>query len=770
MITQTYATNRHTPNASYNPTISAGQWYKLSARFKMNTPGVLDGICQIWIDDQLVLNHNDIGYRSSTQAGIGFREMTITPVFGGTGGSSKAATDYQWYDRPMAQATPFGGTGGGDITAPYDSQWSPAKNATGVPTTNRATVLHVRDDVGVLTANGIVNVNGVNYTCASGLTCTGGGSTDVTVTRTQPTDYTPGQTVTVTVSGFADAAGNVMATDTYSYQIAADASTYSLVWSDEFDTPGCTSVSPCAVDSSKWRASTGDRFQADPVDVAYYTSRLQNVRVQDGTLVIESRAESYGGKSYTSGNVETKTKRAFQFGKLEIRALGTSVVNSIDQALWTIGDSGPCGAGGTSDQPAAGEIDILEYYPGSSSSYWDKTRIGQNFHNLDHDPILNETTVNASAWHTYFLEWDNTAISVGVDGVTKHTYTKTSGTCGDYPWQDPVYLLMTTQVGTIGGGTLNSNTALFTIDYVRYYKKGATPAAPLSITTASPLPNATVGVPYIAPNIEATGGTSPYTFSVSSGTYPPGMTLSPDGALGGTPISEGDYTFDVMATDAAAATATKTYSLRTTAAGGVVVTISGPTPIKDTYIDSTTPSVNYSTASLSHIYQYPSFTVANRALYKIDLSSLPDNILITTGYLYLYNSTYTGSGGNDRMPVHVYRATVADASTVTWANFDNTSMVDSGESFGYVALEPGWYPWRVTNIVKYGYANGKTVGIALDGGSEGASNTNRAWSTMEGAYPPYLVVTYTQLSGGLPISAPGKMRVSGFRGTLGKSP
>jgi hypothetical protein len=58
----------------------------------------LDGICQIWIDDQLVLNHNDIGYRSSTQAGIGFREMTITPVFGGTGGSVKAATDYQWYD------------------------------------------------------------------------------------------------------------------------------------------------------------------------------------------------------------------------------------------------------------------------------------------------------------------------------------------------------------------------------------------------------------------------------------------------------------------------------------------------------------------------------------------------------------------------------------------------------------------------------------------------------------------------------------------------
>lgn len=101
MITQTYATNRHTPNASYNPTINPGQWYKLSARFKMNTPGVLNGICQIWIDDQLVLNHNDIGYRSSSQAGIGFREMTITPVFGGTGGTAKTQTDYQWYDHTI---------------------------------------------------------------------------------------------------------------------------------------------------------------------------------------------------------------------------------------------------------------------------------------------------------------------------------------------------------------------------------------------------------------------------------------------------------------------------------------------------------------------------------------------------------------------------------------------------------------------------------------------------------------------------------------------
>jgi hypothetical protein len=40
----------------------------------------------------------------------------------------------------------------------------------------------------------------------------------------------------------------------------------------------------------------------------------------------------------------------------------------------------------------------------------------------------------------------------------------------NYPFQEPVALLLTTQVGSIGGGTLNSNSTLFEIDYVRYYQ------------------------------------------------------------------------------------------------------------------------------------------------------------------------------------------------------------------------------------------------------------------------------------------------------------
>jgi len=99
LVTQTYNTARYNSNTGYDPIINPGTWYKITARFKMNSPGVLNGICQVWINDTLVMNHTNIGYRSSTQSGMGMKQATITPVFGGSSGIFKTQTDYQWYDR-----------------------------------------------------------------------------------------------------------------------------------------------------------------------------------------------------------------------------------------------------------------------------------------------------------------------------------------------------------------------------------------------------------------------------------------------------------------------------------------------------------------------------------------------------------------------------------------------------------------------------------------------------------------------------------------------
>src|SRR5579863_2400398 len=45
----------------------------------------------------------------------------------------------------------------------------------------------------------------------------------------------------------------------------------------------------------------------------------------------------------------------------------------------------------------------------------------------------------------------------------------------------------------------------------------------------------TVGMAYPATNLQATNGTGPYTWTIASGLLPPGMNLTSDGVLSGTP-------------------------------------------------------------------------------------------------------------------------------------------------------------------------------------------------------------------------------------------
>jgi hypothetical protein len=86
---------------------------------------------------------------------------------------------------------------------------------------------------------------------------------------------------------------------------------------------------------------------------------------------------------------------------------------------------------------------------------------------------------------------------------------------------------------------------------------------PVSITTTS-LPEATATVPY-STTLAASGGKTPYTWSLSSGTLPAGLTLSSAGIISGTPSGvAGTATFVVKVTDSASPNGTATQSLSIT--------------------------------------------------------------------------------------------------------------------------------------------------------------------------------------------------------------
>jgi hypothetical protein len=71
----------------------------------------------------------------------------------------------------------------------------------------------------------------------------------------------------------------------------------------------------------------------------------------------------------------------------------------------------------------------------------------------------------------------------------------------------------------------------------------------------------------------ATGGSSPYQWSVSTGTLPIGLTLNAStGSLAGTPTAAGTFTFTIRVADAAARSATATFTIVVTAALSITTT------------------------------------------------------------------------------------------------------------------------------------------------------------------------------------------------------
>jgi hypothetical protein len=91
--------------------------------------------------------------------------------------------------------------------------------------------------------------------------------------------------------------------------------------------------------------------------------------------------------------------------------------------------------------------------------------------------------------------------------------------------------------------------------------------------TLSPtsLPGGTGGVAYVSTTITASGGTSPYTFAVTSGSLPTGLSLSTGGVLSGTPTGAGAFPVIITATDSSGSHCVGSQSYTISILGGIIV-------------------------------------------------------------------------------------------------------------------------------------------------------------------------------------------------------
>lgn len=75
-------------------------------------------------------------------------------------------------------------------------------------------------------------------------------------------------------------------------------------------------------------------------------------------------------------------------------------------------------------------------------------------------------------------------------------------------------------------------------------------SAALSLSPSSITTDPVVNQPY-SQQFTASGGIGPYTFSVTLGALPPGLSLSSSGLLAGTPTHAGTYSFRIHVEDSA---------------------------------------------------------------------------------------------------------------------------------------------------------------------------------------------------------------------------
>jgi beta-glucanase (GH16 family) len=248
---------------------------------------------------------------------------------------------------------------------------------------------------------------------------------------------------------------------------------WKLVWSEEFDHAG-------SIDPSKWQFERGMLRNRE---AQLYTDRAENVRVENGNLVIEARQErvpipNKPGKfaDYTAGSVETFSKAAWVHGRVEVRAKLPKGWGAWP-AIWLMGtnivDVG---------WPRCGEIDMME------SVGYEPDKVHAAIH-VKAEPTaddkqgkeVSETSTViverlSREFHIYSMEWDARQVRVFIDDRRYFTYDRIDAKGQEKPWpfDKPMYLKLNLAVGGTWGGRHGIDESIFPqkflVDYVRVYE------------------------------------------------------------------------------------------------------------------------------------------------------------------------------------------------------------------------------------------------------------------------------------------------------------
>ncbi|WP_246070747.1 carbohydrate binding domain-containing protein [Paenibacillus kobensis] len=278
------------------------------------------------------------------------------------------------------------------------------------------------------------------------------------------------------------------------------ASDWSLVWHDEFDGSG-SNLDTNGVNLDKWayQLGTGSQYGLDGWgngEQQYY--RPDNMKVEDGNLVIQAKKETYEGKPYTSGRVYTQPTFTQTYGRFEAR-MQLPTGEGVWPAFWMMPAGSEYGTWASS-----GEIDIMEARGRLPEEVAGTIHFGKPAPNNKSTGATYDfpTGQSIAEYHTYAVEWEPGEIRWYVDGNLFQKVNNWDSTGAGQPdkyaypapFDKPFYMILNLAIGGMFDGNRLPNDSLLPatmkVDYVRVYdltgRPYRTPTEP--VITKEPFP------------------------------------------------------------------------------------------------------------------------------------------------------------------------------------------------------------------------------------------------------------------------------------------
>lgn len=267
------------------------------------------------------------------------------------------------------------------------------------------------------------------------------------------------------------------------------------VWQEEFDGTG--------IDGENWIYDVGTGCQLGicgwgNAELQYYTSRPENARIENGSLIIEARRENFLGSPFTSARLKSEGRVHFKYGTLEARIRLPDLADGLWPAYWMLGAIG--------NWPARGEIDMMEAGSAAAISngvanrrvggavHWDYQGNYAGYGTHYDSPVDLHTD-----FHVYRLTWDPEFIRVSIDGIQYFEVAIGDPDASSmHEFHQPHFLLLNLAVaGTYTGiftaeGVTAPLPAQMQVDYIRLYQDH--PDSELYLGSAERIPPGRYGV------------------------------------------------------------------------------------------------------------------------------------------------------------------------------------------------------------------------------------------------------------------------------------